>query len=163
VTDDPALDEAVRSLRQYGWSSKYIVDRPGGRNSRLDELQAAVLRVRLPRLDEGNARRREIRRRYAESSAARFFGTDDTSSVAHLAVLDAVDRDRARSLLGAAGIGTDVHYPVPDHRQPFVADHEVAGSLVVSEGLADRILTVPCFPELTDTEVDRVCEGLSAL
>jgi dTDP-4-amino-4,6-dideoxygalactose transaminase len=163
TSDDAGFAEAIRSLRQYGWESKYTVGRTGGRNSRLDELQAAVLRVRLPLLDEGNARRREIHKRYAASSSHRFFGVDDGSFVAHLAVLEVADRDRARAALEAVGIMTDVHYPIPDHRQPVRAEHRLAGSLAVTEELAGRILTVPCFPELTDSEVDRVCEGLSAL
>ena len=163
TTDDAILAEAVRSLRQYGWEGKYTVGRTGGRNSRLDELQAAVLRVRLPVLDAGNARRRDIHRRYAEATSCPVFGVDDASFVAHLAVLDVPDRVRARASLGEAGITTDIHYPIPDHQQPVTADHRIAGSLATTERLAERILTVPCFPELTDEEVARVCDGLSAL
>ncbi len=163
VTNSADLDASVRSLRQYGWTSKYTVGRAGGCNSRLDELQAAVLRIRLPRLDEGNARRREIHARYTEATTAHFFGSADTSFVGHLAVFDAPDRDRARARLDEAGIGTDIHYPIPDHRQPFEAEYRVADSLAVSEQLAGRILTVPCFPELLDAEVDRVCDALSSL
>ena len=160
------VDETVRSLRQYGWSGKYHIARTGGRNSRLDELQAAVLRRRLPLLHDGNDRRREIHRRYAEAVGAdRIFGTDDASFVAHLAVLDVPDRARAVAELDAAGIGTDVHYPVPDHLQDVPGTDGlgvVAGSLEVTEELAGRILTVPCFPELDDSEVDRVCQVLAS-
>jgi dTDP-4-amino-4,6-dideoxygalactose transaminase len=152
----------VRSLRQYGWSSKYHISRAGGRNRRLDELQAAILRRRLPLLDDDNARRRAVHARYASSvGAERVFGTDDSSFVAHLAVLRVSARESARAALTEAGIGTDVHYPVPDHLQEVDADFEVAGSLTVTEQLACEILTVPCFPELTDDEVDRVCEVLA--
>lgn len=163
TTNDASLDEAVRSLRQYGWEGKYTVGRTGGRNSRLDELQAAVLRVRLPALDAGNARRREIHHRYSQAASDQFFGAGDDSFVAHLAVLDTSDRPRARAALDAAGIMSDIHYPIPDHQQPVTAEHHVAGSLAVTEHLAGRILTVPCFPELTDAEVARVCDGLAAL
>ena len=160
-TSDPELDATVRSLRQYGWSSKYHISRPGGRNSRLDELQAAILRRRLPLLDEGNARRREVHARYAAVvGAENVFGSDDPSFVAHLAVLRVPDQEKARAALRDAGIGTDVHYPVPDHLQAVEADFEVAGTLDVTEELSRHILTVPCFPELTDDEVDRVCEVL---
>lgn len=163
VTRDAALADAVVSLRQYGWEGKYTVGRSGGRNSRLDELQAAILRVRLPLLDEGNSRRRAIHRRYAEASPHPFFGSDDSSFVAHLAVLRTSDRETARSALDASGVSTDVHYPIPDHQQRALGEHHVAGSLSVTELLAQQILTVPCFPELTDAEVERVCDGLSAL
>lgn len=161
-TQDAALDASVRSLRQYGWASKYRIHRSGGRNSRLDEMQAAILRQRLPLLEEANQRRRDIHRRYSAAVGAdRIFGSDDQSFVAHLAVLDVADRDRAQADLDAAGIGTDIHYPVPDHLQEVEAPFEVASTLEVTERLSERILTVPCFPELTDSEVERVCEVLS--
>jgi dTDP-4-amino-4,6-dideoxygalactose transaminase len=165
-TSDPEVHASVRSLRQYGWDSKYHIGRPGGRNSRLDELQAAILRRRLPLLADGNERRRAVHRRYADALGAdRVFGTDDPSFVAHLAVLDVPDRAAAAASLEAAGVGTDVHYPVPDHLQSVAGIDGlgvVAGSLPVTEELAGRILTVPCFPELTDDEVDRVCEVLAS-
>ena len=160
-TSDPAVDTAVRSLRQYGWSTKYHISRPGGRNSRLDELQAAILRRRLPLLDDGNARRRAVHARYASAvGAENAFGSDDSSFVAHLAVLRVADQEAARADLRDAGVGTDVHYPVPDHLQVVEAEFEVVGRLAVTEELCRHILTVPCFPELTDDEVGRVCEVL---
>jgi dTDP-4-amino-4,6-dideoxygalactose transaminase len=162
-TSDAEVAEAVRSLRQYGWDGKYRIGRSGGRNSRLDEVQAAILRRRLPLLAAGNERRRAVHGRYAEAlGAGRILGVDDPSFVAHLAVLVVDDRDRAQAALEAAGIGTDVHYPVPDHLQEVDAAYVVAGSLAVTEDLSSRILTVPCFPELTDAEVDRVCEVLAS-
>ena len=164
VTQDAATAATLRSLRQYGWEGKYVVTRAGGRNSRLDELQAAILRRRLPLLDAGNARRREIHRRYAEAlGAGRMIGSADESNVAHLAVAEVDDRDAVREQLAAAGIGTDVHYPVPDHRQPVEAAYAVAGELTETERLAGRILTLPCFPELEDSEVDLVCRELESL
>ena len=163
VTRDDATAATLRSLRQYGWEGKYVVARAGGRNSRLDELQAAILRRRLPLLDAGNSRRREIHRRYAAAlGAGRMIGPADESFVAHLAVAEVDDRDAVRERLAAAGIGTDVHYPVPDHRQPVAAD-AVAGELTETERLAGRILTLPCFPELEDAEVDLVCGELESL
>jgi aminotransferase EvaB len=162
-TSDSDVAEAVRSLRQYGWDGKYRIGRSGGRNSRLDEVQAAVLRRRLPLLAAGNERRRAVYRRYAEAlGAGRILGVDDASFVAHLAVLVVDDRERAQAALEEAGIGSDVHYPVPDHLQEVEAAYVVAGNLAVTEDLSTRILTVPCFPELTDVEVDRVCEVLAA-
>ncbi len=163
VTDDSAIDERVRALRQYGWSEKYRAAVPGGWNSRLDELQAAVLRVGLARLDERNGRRREIVRRYADalpSHAGRFVWNDGEDFVGHLAVILAEDRDHVRAALDAAEIGTDVHYPVADYEQPaWRADVR----LPVTDHAVEHVLTVPCYPELTDAEVDRVCGVLREL
>lgn len=162
-TSDPELDAAVRSLRQYGWESKYRVERPGGVNSRLDEVQAAILRCRLPLLTPANEARRAIHARYrAALGRGRILGQDGPAFVAHLAVLDVPDRARLQEACTEAGIGTDVHYPVPDHRQRGNRGFEIAGDLAVTEALSERILTVPCFPELTDVEVARVCEVLSS-
>ena len=169
VTRQPALAERVRRLRQYGWTSKYLNEVPGGRNSRLDELQAAVLRTRLPGLPESNARRRSIVARFAAAlpeGARRMVHQDAVGSpayVGHLAVLVTPDREVDRAALAAQGIRTDVHYPVPDHRQPVLVGTLPGLRLPVSERLAAEVLTVPCFPELTEAEVDRVCEGLSGL
>jgi dTDP-4-amino-4,6-dideoxygalactose transaminase len=83
--------------------------------------------------------------------------------VGHLAVLVTPDRKAARATLTAEGIRTDVHYPVPDHKQPVLAGAMPALRLPVSERAADEVLTVPCFPEMTDDEIERVCEALAAL
>jgi dTDP-4-amino-4,6-dideoxygalactose transaminase len=166
TTGDPALAGRLRALRQYGWEAKYRVAMPGGRNSRLDELQAAFLRVRLRHLDGWNAARRAIVERYAASvpeRVGRFVVATGDRFVAHLAVLLCDDRDRVRSALDAAGIGTDVHYPIPDHLQPaWRADHP-ALRLPVTEHAAEHVLSVPCFPELTESEVEHVCEVLGGI
>ena len=162
--DDVA--EQVRLLLQYGWEQKYRVSLEGGRNSRLDELQAAVLRVGLGRLDERNDRRREIVERYADALApgvGRFVSGNGEEYVAHLAVLVAEDRERVRAALEAAGIGTDVHYPVADHQQRAWLDDYSEVRLPVTEHAVEHVLTVPCFPELTEDEVERVCEVLHEL
>ena len=157
-TNRPELAAAVRSLRQYGWQSKYHIGRDHGRNSRMDELQAAILRAKLPHLDDLNERRRAIHSRYEQAAAMR--GRASESFTAHLAVLEVDDRSAFRSSLAADGIGTDVHYPVPDHCQRFTADPPTAQELPVTERSADRVVSVPMFPELTDDEVDRVCVAL---
>lgn len=163
ATDDDAIDERVRSLRQYGWAEKYVVEGEGGLNSRLDELQAAVLRIGLPQLDARNERRRDIVRRYAEalpSTAGRFVWADGEDFVGHLAVMVAEDRDRARSVLEAAGVGTDVHYPRADYDQPA---WRTAVRLPVTDYAVHHVLTVPCYPELIEDEVNRVAEALREL
>lgn len=166
ATGDADVAERVRRLREYGWGDKYSITVPGGRNSRLDELQAAVLRVGLTRLDERNARRREIVRRYGEGlapGAGRIVAGAGEEHVAHLAVLLAEDRPAAQAAFERAGIGTAVHFPVADHRQPAWREEYADIRLPVTEHAVDHVLTVPCFPELTDGEVDRVCEVLGGL
>lgn len=163
ATNDEDVAGRVRSLRQYGWEAKYDVAIPGGRNSRLDELQAAILRTRLPLLAAANERRREIVRAYDDAlgpSAARLVTQSGEDSVAHLAVLLADPRDRVRSRFEEAGIATDVHYPLADHRQPVWGDRYASAHLQVTEHAVEHVLTIPCFPELTDDEVARVCRVL---
>jgi dTDP-4-amino-4,6-dideoxygalactose transaminase len=165
VSDNDEIDARVRSLRQYGWSTKYHVAESGGRNSRLDEIQATILRIGLRRVDELNERRRAIARRYAE--AAR--GSDVSpvtgagcETVAHLAIVRCRARDELRRFLGEAGIDTDVHYPVPDHYQPGLRPPVRSTSLIETERATAEIVTLPCFPEMTDGEIDRVAEGIAS-
>jgi dTDP-4-amino-4,6-dideoxygalactose transaminase len=165
TTDRDDVAERVRLLRQYGWSPKYEVTVADGRNSRLDEVQAAVLRTRLRQLDEWNERRREIARRYAGALApetGRLVAREGGDYVAHLAVVLAEEREDLRARLDTAGIGTDIHYPVADHHQPAWRGDYPDLSLPVTERAVASVLSVPCFPELTDEEVDRVCEVLHA-
>ena len=156
VVTASAIDERVRALRQYGWSEKYRADIPQGWNSRLDELQAAVLRVGSHVSTSATARaaggRPAICGR-APEPPGRFVWNDGEDFVGHLAVILAGDRDHVRAALDAAEIGTDVHYPVADYEQPaWRADVR----LPVTEHAVEHVLTVPCYPELTDSEVDRV-------
>jgi len=165
TTSDPALAARVRSLRQYGWSTKYTVVDGGARNSRLDELQAALLAVKLAHLDGWNARRRAIAARYAariDHPRVRTPQIDDDSHVAHLYVLRCTGRDALKAWLASQGIGTDIHYPVPDHRQPVQgAAAAAAPALPVTERAAGEILTLPCYPELTLDEVDTIAAAVN--
>jgi dTDP-4-amino-4,6-dideoxygalactose transaminase len=166
VTRSDDVAERVRRLRQYGWERKYEVASRGGRNSRLDELHAAVLRVRLPLLDEWNARRRQIVGRYAgvlPAGAGRLVAAPGEEYIAHLAVVLADDRERLRARLDAAEVASDVHYPIADHRQPaWISDYPDV-QLPVTEHAVEHVLTLPCFPELTEEEIERVCEVLRGL
>ena len=159
ITDDTAIAGRVRELRQYGWSSKYHADRPGGRNSRLDELQAAILLIKLPHVDHWNARRRAIAARYRNglgNARIRPPPAGGEENVAHLFVIRVEGRTSLCAALSAHGIGHDIHYPIPDHRQPaFACDIEVP-VLPVTERAAGEILSLPCFSEMTDDEVDQV-------
>jgi aminotransferase EvaB len=166
VTADDGIAERVRRLRQYGWEPKYTVSLARGRNSRLDELQAAILRVRLSRLEAWNERRREIASRYAgalPSSVGRVVRVPGEAYVAHLSVALVEDRERVRARLHEHDVDTDVHYPIADHRQP-VWDGAYADVLLpVTQHAVEHVVTLPCFPELTDNEVDHVREALSEL
>jgi dTDP-3-amino-2,3,6-trideoxy-4-keto-D-glucose/dTDP-3-amino-3,4,6-trideoxy-alpha-D-glucose/dTDP-2,6-dideoxy-D-kanosamine transaminase len=161
VTSDEQLAARVRRLRQYGWGAKYHVEDDGGRNSRLDEIQAAVLRVRLARLDELNARRRMIAARYASalySSAAALAQNGAADYVAHLVVARAPCGATFAAGLRERGIGAEIHYPVPDHRQKVIGVPTL--KLPITEAACAQILTLPCFPELEREEIEIVCEAL---
>lgn len=167
ATDDGVLLARIKGLRQYGWDSKYHLAVAGGMNSRLDEVQAAVLNVRLPLLDGWNARRRSIISAYrsaTRSDDVEVLAATEASHVAHLAVVVTPRREELRRHLAARGIGHDIHYPVPDHLQPAViATHpEPHPSLPVTERLASQVLSVPCFPQLRDDEIDEVCDALAS-
>lgn len=165
ITNRIDLAERVRQLRQYGWQSKYYATLAGGRNSRLDEMQAAVLRVKLPLLDKWNARRREIAVRYsrgiyhAKIATPKVYGEE---FVAHLYVIKTSDRDNLRRYLTEAGIPNDVHYPVPDYLQPFCVHLFPDVSNPVTEKHCAEVLTLPCSPEMTDAEVDMIINCINA-
>lgn len=163
ITGDPELAARVQSLRQYGWSNKYRVELLGGINSRLDEIQAAFLTLRLQTLDRDNQRRREICNAYDAALASQeshliWNGT----GVGHLAVLEAPNRDVLQEHFTTLGIGHAVHYPIPDHQQPAWSKLYADIRLPVTEQKASEICTIPCFPNMTGTEVERVAEALSS-
>lgn len=164
TTSSASLADAIRALRQYGWERKYVIGRDGGRNSRLDEMQAAFLRYRLPELDKGNARRREIITAYAAAASSRVqvLPAAGPEHVGHLAVVISDDRDALRAHLTEHGIRTDIHYPIPDHKQSAIAHEFSALELPVTEWAAGRVLSVPVFPELRPDEVERVSDALSS-
>ena len=165
VTSDPALAARIRTLRQYGWTTKYHSTVRGGRNSRLDEIQAAVLRVKLPWLDRWNARRREIAASYCHMLAGAGIGLPsnpcESDYVAHLFVIRSAIRDRIRRSLAATGIGTDVHYPVPDHLQESLRDVPLRRTdLAETERCTSEVLTLPCFPEMESQEIEEVVRAV---
>jgi dTDP-4-amino-4,6-dideoxygalactose transaminase len=164
ITNDETLAERLRLVRQYGQTDRYRHVTQGV-NSRLDELQAAVLRTRLPQLTRWNQRRAEIAASYTAALAGKavrpLAPLEGRRHVFHLFVVDAPDRDALKTHLHEAGIQTLVHYPTPIHRQPpyrRLADGPVP--LSVSERLCERILSLPIYPELRDDEVERVTEAL---
>jgi dTDP-4-amino-4,6-dideoxygalactose transaminase len=168
ATADAAMAARLRALRQYGWERRYISDTVG-MNSRLDEVQAAILRVKLPALDAGNARRREIAAAYDAALAgtgvkppARRAGCEH---VFHQYVIRVERRDEVQKMLAAQGIGTGIHYPVPVHLQPAYADRLPMGPAACwqTEAAAGVIMSLPMYPELGDTELERICAALRGL
>lgn len=166
VTNDDGFADKVRGLRQYGWGERYHIRTPGGRNSRLDEIQAAMLLTLLPHLSAANARRRDILCAFERAVVPAIrvvrspYGT-----VAHLAIMLTEDRVRLCAHLAAGGIATDIHYPVLDCDQEGWRDlaYKVApGGLDVSRWSVKRIVSIPCFPTMTLEEVDAVCHALAS-
>jgi dTDP-4-amino-4,6-dideoxygalactose transaminase len=165
VGNDPALIGRVRMLANHGRQEKYLHEIEG-MNSRLDGLQAAVLRVKLPYLDRANA----ARRRHAARYLKRLAGQDrincptvaaGAEPVWHLFVVQVDDRAAVGAALKARGIATGIHYPVPLHRQPVYADWGLeSGALPVTEAAAARILSLPMFPELTEAQIEAVADAL---
>ena len=167
VTNDLALANRVRRLRQYGWVDRNSSTEPGV-NSRLDELQAAVLRVKLEHLDANNDQRRRIATSYSE--AFRGLGIEvpevreGAESVFHLYVAQVDNRDSLRNRLDTAGVQTAIHYPMPIHRQPgYLGRVRTIGSMSVTDHAAGRIVSLPMFPELPEEDVDLVIQSLAGV
>jgi dTDP-4-amino-4,6-dideoxygalactose transaminase len=163
VTDDPAVDAMVRSLRHHGSAPDDANrhERPG-RTERLDNLQAALLRLKLRRLDADNDERRAAAERYVEGLAdlpLTLPAPDEPGmrSVHHLFAVEVDGRDAVREALRDEGIAAGVHYPTPVHLQPGWAHLGYAeGDFPAAERAARRVLTLPMFPGLTEHEIDRV-------
>lgn len=160
-SNNTALIKRVQRLRQYGWSSPYTVAIAGGRNSRLDELQAAVLRTKLPKLNKNNAQRRAIAVRY-NTAFAKIAGltlpvsvSDDY--VAHLYVVRTPLRAALAKHLRSLGVDTAVHYPVADTQQPAYTQQE---ALPISQDACDQVLSLPCYPGMTQEQVDTVIKAV---
>lgn len=164
TTDDDELADRIRMLRNYGSPAKNLHEIKGV-NSRLDELQAAVLRVKLRHLETDNARRRQIAARYGELLEGSTLTTPDGHApdhVFHLYVVRTAERDRVQAALSAAGIGSAIHYPTPPHRQP--AYRELArAALPIADRLAAEVLSIPMHPALADSDVLHVAEVLRGL
>jgi dTDP-4-amino-4,6-dideoxygalactose transaminase len=160
VADDPELAAQVRLLRQYGWRQRYVSELPG-MNSRLDELQAAILRVKLRYLDQENGRRQEIAHSYhtvlAETPLLLPQVRPGATHVYHQYVVRSRKRDQLQSFLKAHGIGAMVHYPVPVHLQPAYRGRvTLAHRLARTEAICREILSLPMYPQMTDLDVERV-------
>jgi dTDP-4-amino-4,6-dideoxygalactose transaminase len=149
-------------LRQYGWERLPISVRSGGMNSRLDELQAAMLRIKLGKLKRDNQRRKELAEIYdrvlAETSLVVPDVPDGDAHVFHQYVIRVTDRDQLRRSLSSNSVPTGVHYPVPIHRQPAYAGRVQigVGGLAKTEKAASEVLSLPIHPFLSDHEIESV-------
>jgi dTDP-4-amino-4,6-dideoxygalactose transaminase len=155
VTSDPDLAKTVRELRGYGERPRHFARRLGT-NSRLDELQAAFLRVGLLRLETDNRRRAEIAEAYD-----RALGQTSPEGAHHLYILRSAQRDQLRAQLENAGIETGVHYPWTISDQPAFEAARHGEPLEASSAAVREVLSLPCYPQLTKAEQDRVVEALS--
>lgn len=163
VTNDHSLARKVRLLRQYGWNKKYSVELCGGRNSRLDELQAAILRDKLPFLDSWNKERIEIATAYNKA----FSGLPiilpcslDGDHVFHLYTIRVKNRDSFREFVTRFGVMTEVHYPVPDHLQPIYSHDQEPIDLPITEQVCQEIVTLPCQYGLGEENIQHVIRSV---
>jgi dTDP-4-amino-4,6-dideoxygalactose transaminase len=164
TTNDPALAGRLRGLRNYGQQGDEAC-REIGFNSRLDEIQAAILNAKLPHLDDWNNKRRALTARYREKLAGLPVAWNEEAlgrtHVRHLCVARVERRDSLRTFLAAHGIQTKVHYAIPIHLQEaytFLGHRQ--GDFPITERLASTVLSLPLYPELAETAQDRVIEGI---
>lgn len=164
ATDDPEVAQRLRQLRQYGWSRRDHAEREGW-NSRLDEIQAAILQAKLPFLAAENERRREIAARYDEAFAdlpLRLLETRKGAVPArHLYPVRTEQRDALREHLAGRGVESAIHYPIPLHLQPAYAFLGYGrGDFPVSEAACDTVLSLPLHPALSDSQAGVVIEAV---
>ncbi len=165
ATDDAELAARIAALRQYGWRTHYVSEAVGV-NSRLDELQAAILRVKLRHLDAGNARRQAIAARYdaalAGTAVAPPARRASGTHVFHQYVVRVPEREAVQARLRDRGIGSAVHYPVPVHLQPAYQDRVALGPAGCreSEVAAREVLSLPIWPELTDDQAAQIADAI---
>ncbi|HSB27987.1 MAG TPA: DegT/DnrJ/EryC1/StrS family aminotransferase [Pyrinomonadaceae bacterium] len=166
VSNDAQLIETVRLLANHGSSNKYT-HQVEGMNSRLDSLQAAILRIKLRRLDQWNAQRRQHANFYLHALASSQLITvkahADAEPVWHLFVVRTKEREEIQRRLAAEGISTGIHYPTPLHLQPAYSYLAVPpGTLPVTEQIAAEILSLPMYPELGPDQLEAVVKTLTA-
>jgi dTDP-4-amino-4,6-dideoxygalactose transaminase len=164
---DPALAERIAALRQYGWREKRI-SRESGINARMDEIQAAILRVKLAALDAANRRRQAIAATYdaalGRSGVERPARRLDAEHVFHQYVVRTRERDKLQVHLRKHDIETAIHYPVPVHRQPVYAGRVALGpaGCRATDAIVAEILSLPMFPEMGGAQIDHVVNALRA-
>ena len=178
TTDDDALADVIRALGNYGSARHYVFDYQG-RNSRMDEIQAAILDVKLRHLDADNQRRREIAARYEHNISNEIvtcrFATRETAccssrnglslnrdSVYHIFPVFSPRRDELQRYLADSGVETQIHYPIPPHKQNCYNIQWNNLSLPITEQIHEQELSIPCHPALTDDEVTQIIDLINA-
>jgi dTDP-4-amino-4,6-dideoxygalactose transaminase len=160
VTNDADLAAKIEQLRQYGWKERYISEFAGV-NSRLDELQAAILRVKLAHLDDDNAKRMRIAEIYDKELGKLDLilpkRRENCTHVYHLYVMRAKNRDELLQHLKKNDIAAGIHYPLPVHLQP---GYDKGQRLPVTEKIAKEVLSLPMYPELSDAEVEKIINAV---
>jgi dTDP-4-amino-4,6-dideoxygalactose transaminase len=165
TTNDTDLATKVRMLREYGWNNR--ISEFAGRNSRLDEIQAAILRIKLKHLDSDNEKRRQLAQYYTanlpESQVSLPVVRANVESVFHLFVLQVKQRQELLKYLLSNGIQAGVHYPVPVHLQPaYKGRISIASDMSVTEGLTDRIISLPMYPELSMQDAEKITNTIKS-
>lgn len=161
VSSDPALVERVGRLRGHGMTAQYVHEEVS-QNFRMSEIEAAWLRLGLTHLDAWNERRRTIAARYRAAAPHLAWHADHPRHVHHLCVARFAQRDQVRAVLAERGVATAVHYPLAVTQQPAYR-HLTRTPCPEAEAWAAECVSLPCFPHLTDAEVDTVAEALAAL
>jgi len=166
TTSDESLANKVRMLREYGWQSRYVSEIVG-RNSRLDEIQAAILRIKLRHLDSDNGKRQKLAAQYSNFLASLKLEAPVTreraEQVFHLYVIRTAKRSELMDHLKKNGIQTGIHYPQPVHMQPaYKGRVRTATIMQVTERLAEEVLSLPMFPELSPASVSQVVDALQS-
>jgi len=164
VTNNESLAQRARHLREYGWSERYVSSMPGW-NTRLDEVQAAILRVKLRHLDEDNARRIHLAAAYRQTLEGLNIRVplcrENATHVYHLYVIRSPRRDDLLRFLRGKGIGAAIHYPVPIHLQPAYRGRIHRGdSLPETEQAAGEIISLPIYPELHDDQLKHIVNAI---
>jgi len=164
LTNSAVLAKKIKQLRQYGWNEDRISDNKGA-NARLDEIQAAVLRVKLRHLPGWNERRRSLAELYrsllAETDLILPIEPPDIHHVYHQFVIRHPQRDALKAFLETRGIQSQIHYPSPVHLQPAYRNlGYLPGSLPVTESITKQILSLPIYPELEDEQVREICRAI---
>lgn len=165
TTNDIKINSKIRMIREYGWRNRYVSDMPG-RNSRLDELQAAILRVKLKYLDKDNTKRNKIAFEYTKTIIGEHFILPkimkNTHSVFHLYVIKTNKRDKLQEHLQNHQIQTGIHYPVPIHLQPaYIGRIRTSKSMRVTEDIAKKVISLPIYPELPLNQCRIVCDVIN--
>jgi len=160
VSNRKGLAQKVRSLREYGWTERYVSQVPG-ENSRLDEIQASILRIKLKHLDSDNTARNQVADAYRKGLSSCGLTLPrvrrDSTHVFHLFVICTSSRDELQQHLKDWGIGSAVHYPIPIHLQPAYRGRlKGSDSLPVTERVSREVLSLPMYPELTESEAEMV-------